>query len=89
MGMTITLSPELEAVVRRELESGRYETAEEYVADAIQDLHERLEETLEEEREQLDASIAEADRGEVADEQQVRQEMREMKAQWAKARSAA
>jgi putative addiction module CopG family antidote len=89
MGMTITLSPELEAVVRREIESGRYETAEEYVADAIQDLHERLEETLDEEREQLDASIAEADRGEVADEQQVRQEMREMKAQWAKARSAA
>ena len=87
--MTITLSPELEAVVRREIESGRYETAEEYVADAIQDLHERLEETLDEEREQLDASIAEVDRGEVADEQQVRQEMREMKAQWAKARSAA
>jgi len=89
MGMTITLSPELEAVVRREIESGRYDSAEEYVADAIQDLHERLEETLDEEREQLDASIAEADRGEVADEQQVRQEMREMKAQWAKARSAA
>ena len=87
--MTITLSPELEAVVRLEIESGRYDSAEEYVADAIQDLHERLEETLDEEREQLDASIAEADRGEVADEQQVRQEMREMKAQWAKARSAA
>jgi len=85
--MEIRLSPELEAVVEQDMASGRYGSVEEYIATAVESLHEREHwggETLEEFNAKLEASIAEGERGEVADEDQVRQEMREMKAEWAK-----
>jgi Arc/MetJ-type ribon-helix-helix transcriptional regulator len=83
--MEIRLSPELEAAVAYGIASGRYANAEEYFAKAIELLEEReawREETLEEQRETMAASLAEAERGEVADEAQVRAEMRAMKADW-------
>ncbi len=83
--MEIKLSPELEAAVERGVASGRYATPEEYIAEAVELLEEReawREETLEEQRERMTASLAEAERGEVADEAQVRAEMRAMKAEW-------
>ncbi len=83
--MEIRLSPELEAAVERGVASGRYASAEEYLAEAVELLEEReawREETLQEEQEKMATSLAEAKRGEVADEQQVRDEMRATKAEW-------
>jgi Arc/MetJ-type ribon-helix-helix transcriptional regulator len=83
--MEIRLSPELEAAVERGVASGRYASSEEYLADAVALLEEReawRSESLEEEQEKMATSLAEAQRGEIADEQQVRDEMRAMKAEW-------
>jgi len=89
--MEIRLSPEIEAVVQQDMASGRYGSVEEYIAKAVEVLHEReqwREETVEEFNAKLDEAIAEAERGELADEDQVRREMREMKDEWAKAQAA-
>jgi putative addiction module CopG family antidote len=83
--MEIRLSPELEAAVERGVASGRYASVEEYIAEAVGLLEEReawREETLAEEQDKMATSLAEAERGEVADEAQVRAEMRAMKAEW-------
>jgi Arc/MetJ-type ribon-helix-helix transcriptional regulator len=88
--MEIRLSPELQAVVERDMASGRFRSVEDYIAEAVELLHAREQwrgETLEEFNAKLDESIAEAERGELADEIQVRQEMREMKVEWVKARA--
>ncbi len=85
--MEIRLSPELEALVASDMESGRYTSVEEYVAEAVAMLHERQQwraETLDELNASLEASIAEAERGDVLDEAGVRQEMHEMKTDWLK-----
>jgi putative addiction module CopG family antidote len=90
--MEIRLSPELAAVVERDVAAGRFASVDEYIAEAIELLHERepwRDEPLEELNASLEEAIAEAERGELADVEQVRREMREMKAEWAKARSAA
>jgi Arc/MetJ-type ribon-helix-helix transcriptional regulator len=84
--MEITLSPEIEAVVRRDMETGGYSSVEDYIADAVETLHERREwlgETLAEERVKFERSLAEAERGELFTEDEVRQQMRAMKAEWA------
>ncbi len=87
VSMEIRLSPELEAVVQHDMASGKYASIEEYVAEAVELLHEReqwLGESLAVEHTKLEVSLAEAERGEVADEDQVRKEMLAMKAEWAK-----
>ena len=79
-------------MVERDVAAGGYASADEYVAAAVELLHEREQwngETLEEFNAKLEESIAQAERGEVADEEQVRREMREMKAEWAKTHSPA
>jgi putative addiction module CopG family antidote len=66
--MEIRLSPELEAAVEQAVASGRYRSAEEYIAEAVELLHERERghaETLEEFNAKLEESIAEAERGEL------------------------
>lgn len=90
--MEIRLSPELAAVVERDVAAGRFASVDEYIAEAIELLHERepwRDESLEELNALLEESIAQAERGEVMDEAQVRLEMQKMKAEWAKDRSAA
>ena len=91
--MEIRLSPELAAVVEQDVAAGRFASVEEYIAAAVEQLHERAQgwngETLEEFNAKLEESIAQAERGEVADEEQVREEMRQMKAEWGKTHSAA
>jgi Arc/MetJ-type ribon-helix-helix transcriptional regulator len=82
--MEIRLSPELEAVVERDMANGRYASVEEYIVELLHERELWRGETLEEFNAKLEASIAEGERGEVADEDQVRQEMREMKAEWAR-----
>jgi len=83
--MEIRLSPEIEAVVKRDMASGRYGSVEDYIAEAVETLHERRQwigETLAEERAKLEESLAEAERGELLDEDEVRRRMRAMKTQW-------
>jgi antitoxin ParD1/3/4 len=83
--MEIRLSPELEAVVERDMASGRFSSVEEYIAEAVELLHEREQwrgETIEEFNAKLDESIAQAERGELLDETEVRRRMGSMKAEW-------
>jgi putative addiction module CopG family antidote len=87
--MEIRLSPQLEAAVARGIASGRYASAEEYVAEAVELLAERdgwREETLEETREKLEEAWQQAERGEVFTLEEVRDHMNEMKSKWRAAR---
>ncbi|HEX4651545.1 MAG TPA: type II toxin-antitoxin system ParD family antitoxin [Granulicella sp.] len=80
--MEIRLSPELEAAVERAVAAGRYGSAEEYVAVAVELLEEReqwLGESPEEFNAKLEASIAEAERGELMSLEDARREMQKMK----------
>jgi len=90
--MELHLSPELEAVVRRGVEAGGYDNAEAYVAEAVELLQE-LEQDFGEKRKQFERklaeSVAEAERGELATEEEAREEMRTMKSEWSKSHSAA
>jgi putative addiction module CopG family antidote len=89
--MEIRLSPEVAAVVEADVAAGRFASAEEYVAAAVELLHERegwKEETVEGLNASLEAAIAEADRDGWLDEAEVRRRMSEMKAEWAARRSA-
>jgi antitoxin ParD1/3/4 len=90
--MEIRLSPELAAVVEQDVATGRFASAEEYIAAAVELLHEREMgwngETLEEFNAKLEESIAQAERGEVLDEAEVRRRMNAMKAEWLARRSA-
>jgi len=83
--MEIRLSPEVEAVVERDMASGRYASVEEYIAEAVAMLHERqqwLVETRDEQREGLEAAWQEAERGELMSLDDFREEMKKMKAEW-------
>jgi len=83
--MEIKLSPEVEAIVERDMASGRYGSVDEYIADAVDALHERHEwqgESLDELRAGLEAAWQEAERGELMDEDEVRREMQAMKAEF-------
>jgi antitoxin ParD1/3/4 len=91
--MVIRLNPELAAVVERDVASGRFASAEEYVAAAVELLHERElgwnGETIEEFNAKLEASIAEAERGELTSLEDFQKEMKVMKAEWASSRKTA
>jgi len=83
--MEIRLSPELEAAVERGVASGRYASVEEYIAEAVEVLEEReawREETLEEQREGLEAAWQEAERGELIPLDEAREQLDRMKAEW-------
>ena len=87
--MEITLSPELAAAVERGIASGRYASAEDYVAEALEQMEERdgwRAETLEETREKLEEAWQQAERGEVFTLEEVRDHMNEMKSRWRAAR---
>jgi len=88
--VVIRLSPEIEALVERDVASGRYANADEYVAQAVELLEEReawREETLDEQRAGLEAGRREAERGELTSLEDVRLEIESMKVEW-KARRA-
>ncbi len=84
MGMEIRLSAEVAAVIEADIAAGRFANVEEYVTAAVELLHERelgwMGETVEEFNAKLAESIAEAERGEQFTVEQVREEMRKMKA---------
>ena len=64
--MTVTLSPELEALVRDKIESGRYADAGEVVEDALRLLEER-DKRLQELRAELQIGLDQEERGELVD----------------------
>jgi antitoxin ParD1/3/4 len=85
MTMTIQLSPHLEALVREDVERGPYRSIDEFVEQAVTELHEReqwFSSHREEIRLKIDEGWAAAERGELMDEVEVRREMQEMKAAW-------
>ncbi len=77
--MTIHLNDELEALIQKDVERGRYQSADEFVARAVQMLHEQ-EEWLSESRSDIAAKIkhgyAQAERGELVDGEEAFQELR-------------
>ena len=68
--MNVTLTPELEKLVENKVQSGRYNSASEVVQEALR-LMERQDELradqLNELRERIDKSLAQAERGEGVD----------------------
>jgi Arc/MetJ-type ribon-helix-helix transcriptional regulator len=90
--MEIRLSAELAAVVEQDVAAGKFASVEEYIAAAVELLHERAQgwngETLEEFNAKLEESIAQAERGELLDESEVRRRMNAMKVEWLASRSA-
>ena len=60
--MTITLTPQLEALIKRKVEAGPYSTADEVVQEALQALEER--ERLQHLRAKLQVGLDQLDRGE-------------------------
>jgi len=83
--MTIHLKPELEALIREDVERGPYQSADEYVAQAVQMLHAH-ERSLAEDRADIAAKIergfAQAERGELVDGEEVWARLNERKQAW-------
>ena len=77
--MTIHLKPELEALVKEDVERGPYQSADEYVAQAVQMLHAH-ERALAEDRADIAAKIeqgfAQAERGELVDGEEAFRQLR-------------
>jgi len=80
--MEIRLRPELEAVIRQDVQRGAYETVDEYVEHAVAMLHEQ-EAWLAAHRAEIEAKIQEgyaaAQRGELLDPEEVRSRLNERK----------
>lgn len=80
--MEIRLRPELEALIRQDVQSGAYETIDEYIEHAVAMLHER-EEWLAAHRSEITARISEgyaaAQRGELLEPDEVRSRLNELK----------
>ncbi len=83
--MTIHLKPELEALIQEDLERGPYQSADEFVAQAVQMLHEH-EQWLADNRADIAAKIehgySQAERGELVDPVEVRARLNERKQAW-------
>ena len=83
--MTIRLKPELEALIQRDVERGPYQSADEFVEQAVQMLHEQ-EQWLADNHADIAARIEEgyasAERGDLLDPEQVRAQVNERKQAW-------
>jgi Arc/MetJ-type ribon-helix-helix transcriptional regulator len=71
--MTIRLKPELEALIQKDVERGPYQSADEFVEQAVQMLHDAA---------KIDAGYASAERGELFDPEQARARVDERKRAW-------
>jgi antitoxin ParD1/3/4 len=78
--MTIHLKPELEALIKEDVERGPYQSADEYVAQAVQMLHAQ-EQWLADNRADIAAKIeqgyAQAERGELVDGEEAFRQLRQ------------
>lgn len=83
--MNIRLKPETEELIKRDLQSGAFQSVDEYVEHAVSMLHAR-EAWLAENRAEIAGKIedgyAEAQRGELIPEDEVRRSMAEHKRTW-------
>jgi len=83
--MTIRLKPELEALIQKDVERGPYQSADEFVEQAVQLLHEQ-EQWLADNHADIAAKIekgyASAERGELLDSDQVRAQIDKRKQAW-------
>ena len=83
--MTIRLKPELEALIQQDVERGPYRSADEFVEQAIQMLHEQ-EQWLADNQAEISAKIEEgyasAERGDLLDPEQVRAQTNDRKRAW-------
>jgi Arc/MetJ-type ribon-helix-helix transcriptional regulator len=83
--MPIELKPETEALIRQDVQRGVYRDATEFVEHAVAMLHEQ-EEWFSTRRSEiaaaLEAGYASAQRGDLADEQEVRANMAARKRNW-------
>jgi antitoxin ParD1/3/4 len=83
--MTIHLKPELEALIRQDVERGLYQSADEFVAQAVQMLHER-EQWLADNRAdvagEIEQGFRQAETGELLDPVEVRTRLNERKKAW-------
>jgi antitoxin ParD1/3/4 len=78
--MTIHLKPELEALIQADVERGPYQSADEFVAEAVRLLHAQ-EQLLADNRADIGAKIeqgfAQAERGETVDGEEAFRELRQ------------
>jgi putative addiction module CopG family antidote len=83
--MMIRLKPELEALIQKDVERGPYQSADEFVEQAVQMLHEQ-EQWFADNHADIAAKIEEgyasAERGELLDSAQVRAQIDERKRTW-------
>jgi antitoxin ParD1/3/4 len=80
--MEIRLRPELEAVIRQDVERGAYQTVDEYVEHAVSILHEQeawLAAHRAEIKSKIDEGYAAAQRGELLDPEEVRSKLADLK----------
>lgn len=80
--MEIRLRPELEELVRQDVQRGAYETVDEFVEQAVSMLHEQeawLAANRAEIRDKIDQGYASAQRGELIDPDEVRSRLAELK----------
>ena len=83
--MDIRLRPEVEEMIKRDVERGTYESAQEFVEHAVTLLHEQeswLAAHGSEIRAKIEKGYASAERGDLLDEERVRAEMKKRKAAW-------
>jgi Arc/MetJ-type ribon-helix-helix transcriptional regulator len=78
--MTLTLPPELEAGIERELATGRFETPVAVMAAALEALSDSTPADREHFEEELQESMDSADRGELYDEVAVRAHLKAVRA---------
>jgi len=85
VGMKIELKPELEALIKQDVERGAYKSVDEFVEQAVSLLHEQeawLAEQSGEIRAKIEEGYAAAQRGELADSAEVRSRLEEKKRVW-------
>ena len=83
--MDIRLRPELEEMIKQDVERGPYRTVDEFVEHAVSLLHEQenwLAEHGSEIRAKIEQGYAAAQRGELLDPEQVRSQLQERKRTW-------
>lgn len=83
--MTLVLKPEIEALIRKQIATGAYASAEEVIERALASLDAQLD-WIADNREQVAEMIQkgwdEAQRGELIDEHSLREELRSRKDRW-------
>jgi antitoxin ParD1/3/4 len=83
--MKIHLRPELEQLIKQDVQRGPYQTVDEFVEHAVSLLHEQeawLAEHGSEIREKIEQGYAAAQRGELIDSDRVRSRLNERKRDW-------